>query len=80
MFSILIKLLLFILVDNNDDVTGRVIGGVFGAVAGVLFLVATVAVLIICCIRVLLFKVCFPHSLPLVQNTNIPTLIPNYQL
>lgn len=39
-------MLLFILVDNNDDVASRVIGGVFGAVGGVL-LVATTIVLIV---------------------------------
>ena len=72
-------MLLFILVDNNDELTRRVIGGVFGAVAGVLFLMSTI-VLIICCIRVLMFKVCFAHSLSLALNTNIPALIPNYQL
>ena len=72
-------MLLFILVDNNDEMTRRVIGGVFGAVAGVLFLVATI-VLIICCIRVLMLKVCFAHSLILLQNINTPALIPNNQL
>ena len=47
MFSILIKLLLFIHVDNNDEMISRIIiGGVFGAVGG-LFSVATI-VLIVC--------------------------------
>ena len=43
-------MLLFILVDNNDDVTGRVIGGVFGAVGGV-SLVVIIFIIICCCIR-----------------------------
>lgn len=39
-------LLLFVLIDNNDGLIRRVIGGVFGAVGGLLL----VAVLIIICI------------------------------
>ena len=39
-------MLLFILVDNNDDVTGRVIAGVFGAVLVGGFLVATIVLIV----------------------------------
>ena len=38
--------LLFILIDNNDELIGRVIGGVLGAV-GLLSLVVAISVLII---------------------------------
>ena len=47
--SILIFCCYFILIDNNDEMICRVIGGVFGAVGG-LFLVAAI-VLIVCGIQ-----------------------------